>query len=109
MIFLRYIAIYLGVNIKTRFIPVSNEPVDHPNRTHMKKNVGSDPENGNNALPTPMIDVQANKSRNRYFGNFSRSKPALMKTTISYLHISYALYFVITDTCGMFRGIHTCK
>lgn len=90
-----YIAIYLGVNIKTRFIPVSNEPVDHPNRTHMKKNVGSDPENGNNALPTPMIDVQANKSRNRYFGNFSRSKPALMKTTISYLHISYALYLML--------------
>ena len=106
---MRSIAIHLGVNIKTSIIPVSNEPVDHPNRTHIKKNVGSDPENGNNALPTPMIDVQANKSRNRYFGNFSSSKPASMKTKISSLQILYALHYIITDTSGMLRGIPTCK
>ena len=71
--YFKLIAIPLGFNTNTRVIPVSNEPVDHPNRTHIRKNVGSDPENGNNALPTPIIDVQANKSRNRYFGNFSSS------------------------------------
>ena len=96
-------------NIKTCVIPVSNEPVDHPNRTHIKKNVGSEPENGNNAFPTPMIDVQANKSRNRYFGNFSSNKPALIKTKTNSLHISYALHYIITDTRGMLRGIPTCK
>ena len=95
--------------MKTSVIPVSNEPVDHPNRTHIKKNVGSEPENGNNAFPTPMIDVQANKSRNRYFGNFSSSKPALIKTKINSLHISYALHYIITDTRGMLRVIPTCK
>ena len=63
---------------------MSSDPVDHPNMVHIKKNMGKEPENGSKMFPSPIIAVHAKRKIYLYFGNFSKSTPAIMKNNLFY-------------------------